>query len=169
MMNCNPIYYLKHAWEGTNSIWGKLCIVLFYSFLWLQIIGCVWSLFAPVYGTGWDCLWETAMHESDVNFVARTMKVSNLWILGFFLYADRGGIKFWNVFMVAFFYLVQWLMYKPTITEFLQDKCPDELSQFNTSMIVTEIWIFLALLCSLVDSRIGAKQGTAEETQSLVV
>ena len=154
-MNCNPMYYLRHAWEATHSYWGKACIVLFYSFLWIQILGAAWSLYDAE--TGWDCLYDTVA-DNDSNMIVATFKVVNFWILGFMLYADRGGIKVWNVFMVALFYVVQWLLYKPAITEFLADACPDDLRTMNISMIVTQIWIFLALGSSFMESLSGEYQ-----------
>ena len=165
-MNCNPIHYLKHAWSNTNSIWGKICIVLFYVFIWLQIIGAVWSMFDITGGGAWDCMWDS-VSAKDQAMIMSTMKVMNFWILGFMLYADRGGIKVWNVLMVAVWYLIQWLMYKPIITAFLEDPCPDELQQMNTAMIVSIVWIFLAVLFSFVDNR-KADSGTSEENQALV-
>mmetsp|Transcript_10460 Transcript_10460/g.25273 ORF Transcript_10460/g.25273 Transcript_10460/m.25273 type:complete len:165 (-) Transcript_10460:1958-2452(-) len=151
MINFNPMHYLRHAWDATNSTWGKTCIVLFYTFLWLQILGCVISLFDSK--SGWDCLYGNLSSQDEIDFVAGTMKVSNLWILGFFLFADRSGIKVWNVLMVWFFYLVQWMLYKPVMTNFMEGSCPTELQAFNVSMIVTAIWISLALVSSFMEKR----------------
>ena len=99
--------------------------------------------------------------------IVATMKSLNVWILGFFLYADRGGIKLGNVFMVWIVYLVQWLVYKPAITDFLEDACPEDLQQMNTAMMVTEIWMFLALVCSILDSWSGNLGETADESRPL--
>ena len=151
MVNCNPMHYLRQAWDGTHSQWGKACIVLFYSFLWIQILGCTYSLFDIK--TGWDCLYENVSSQNEIDFLAGTMRVSNLWILGFFLFADRSGIKVWNVFMVWFFYQVQWLLYKPVMTSFMEGSCPNELRAFNVTMIVTGIWISLALVSSFMEER----------------
>ena len=155
-----------------ESIWSKACIVLFYSFLFLQILGAIWSLYDTT--TGWECLWNT-LDEDDVNMVEGTMKVVNFWILGFMLYAylsNRGGgiAMVWNVFMVFVFYLGQYLMYKPVFTDFLAEDCPDELSAFNISMIVTIIWIALALLCSIIGHFVSGGNGesSADESSLLV-
>ena len=99
--------------------------------------------------------------------VAGTMKVVKFWILGFMLYANLngGGIVVGNVFMVFVFYLGQFLMYKPVFADFLADGCPDELFTFNISTIVTNIWIFLALLCSIMEYRVGSKSNDENITE----
>lgn len=163
MIDCNPMHYLRSAWDGTHSVWGKTCIVLFYSFLWIQILGCAYSLFDIK--TGWDCLYENLSSQGEIDFVAGTMKVSNLWILGFFLFADRGGIKVWNVCMVWIFYMAQWLLYKPVMTGFLEGSCPSELQTFDISLLVTGIWISLALLSSFME---GLAAPTGPETSPLL-
>ena len=149
---------IQQGWTEAKSKWGKICIVLFYSFLFLQVLGAAWSLYDTT--TGWECLWNT-LDEGDVKLVAGTMKVVNFWILGFMLYSYFStGIAVWNVFMVFAFYLGQFLMYKPVFTEFLEDDCPDELYAFNVSMIVTIVWIAMALLFSIMEHRI--EQGSSE-------
>jgi hypothetical protein len=116
---------------------------------------------------GWDCLWGT-VKQSDNNLVTATMKVMNLWILGFFLHADCGGIKFWNISMVWIVCLVQWLISKPAFDELLSEACPAELQQIHTAMMVTEIWAFLALGCAWMDSR-NSSGAAAEEPRPLNV
>mmetsp|Transcript_14828 Transcript_14828/g.22457 ORF Transcript_14828/g.22457 Transcript_14828/m.22457 type:complete len:169 (-) Transcript_14828:134-640(-) len=152
---------IQEAWKEAKSIWGKACILFFYSFLFIEILGAAWSLFDTT--TGWECLWET-LDEGDVDMVAGTMKVVNFWILGFMLYAylNNGGIAVWNVLMVFVFYLGQFLMYKPVFTDFLAEGCPDELSAFNITMVVTIIWIALALLCSIINHHVGGSSEKGE-------
>ena len=65
------MHYLRQAWDATNSKWGKTCIVLFYSFLWIQILGCTYSLFDIQ--TGWECLYENLSTQNEIDFVAGTM------------------------------------------------------------------------------------------------
>mmetsp|Transcript_36041 Transcript_36041/g.55367 ORF Transcript_36041/g.55367 Transcript_36041/m.55367 type:complete len:181 (+) Transcript_36041:148-690(+) len=144
---CDP---MKQAWQSTNSIWGKFCIILFYSFVWMQILGAVWSQFAPT--TGWECLWAT-VQESDMRLLIATIKSCNIWILGFFLLSNRGGIEVWNVFMVWIHYLLQWLVYKPAIEDFLAEACPQELEQLESAMVVSEIWVTAILICSILNNK----------------
>lgn len=164
MIACNPIFHLRQAWTRTESWWGKAAIVLFHSFVWIQILGAAWSLYDTT--TGWECLYDTLSSKSDAAFVTGTMKTVNVWILGFFMYADFGGIQVKNVFMVNVCYLGQFLLYKPVMTEFLADTCAETLQMFNASMIVTAIWILLALLCSLMEAR-KAKGSALEESPLL--
>lgn len=94
----NPIHYLKHAWEKTASIWGKVTIVLFYIFVWFNIIWSVTSLFAP--GTmGFSCTKDRYSESENILF-AMAVRFLSIFCLGFFLYADRGGIAVWNVSLV---------------------------------------------------------------------
>ena len=160
----NPISVIKQAWEGANTGWGKASIILFYSFLFIQIFGTIYSMFDTK--TGWDCLWST-LNANDVNLVVGTMKVVNFWILGFMLYGHFGGMKVTNIFTVFVFYLGQYLMYKPVFTNFLEASCPDELHVFNISMIVTIIWIALALLFSGIEMKLGSDSTGGEESYLL--
>merc|ERR1712232_622365 len=118
--------------------------------------------------TGWECLYET-LDEGDVNLVTGTMKVVNFWILGFMLYAYKGGIGVWNIAMAFAFYTGQYIMFKPVFTEFLAESCPTELYAFNVSMIVTIVWIALSLLLSGIEMKLGGggTSGTGDESYLL--
>lgn len=157
---------MKILWADVKTGWGKACIVLFYSFLILQILGTLWSLYDTT--TGWECLWNT-LDAGDVSMVAGTMKVVNFWILGFMLYAYKGGIGVWNIAMAFAFYTGQYIMYKPVFTEFLAENCPTELYAFNASMIVTIVWILLALILSGIEMKLGGggTSGTGDESYLL--
>ncbi|KAL7576818.1 hypothetical protein ACA910_013833 [Epithemia clementina (nom. ined.)] len=95
----DPLYYLSQAWETTHSVWGKICLVVFYSFVWLNIF---WSLAEIV--NPWDGYECVAAHTPDSEtFVATTLiRGLNLFSLGFFLLANGtgGGIQVGNVAMV---------------------------------------------------------------------
>ena len=158
-MNCNiinnntQVQHFRNAWRATNSFWGKVAIVLFYTFVWLQIVSGIWSLLAPVSANNWGCMWDNLVKASDHrDWMMATMKVLNVWILGFFLLAHHGGVQFWNVFLVAAVYLLQWLVYKPAIEDFLAEACPDDLQDLEVAMRATEIWIFAALACAAMDA-----------------
>ncbi|KAL7576812.1 hypothetical protein ACA910_013829 [Epithemia clementina (nom. ined.)] len=92
----NPMNHVLHAWEKTHSSWGKISIVTFYSFVWINV---VWALALVVNPwIGYEC---AASHAPDAEtFVATTLfRGQNMFALGFFLYAERGGIKVGNVAM----------------------------------------------------------------------
>jgi hypothetical protein len=146
------LHHFRNAWHATNSFWGKVAMVLFYSFVWLQIASGIWSLLAPVSVNNWGCMWDKVVAASDRNFFLATMKVLNVWILGFFWLAHHHGANFWNVFTVAILYLVQWLVHKPAIQDFLAQACPDDLHDLHVAMTATEIWIFAALFCAAMEA-----------------
>jgi len=150
----NPTDYSRRLWTETNSTWGKICIVLFYSFVWLQIAGGCWSLFDAT--AGWDCLWRK-VQSSDLKLNIATVKSTNIWIVGFFLYANRNSCAPTNVFLVWLVYLAQWLFYKPAIYEFLGEACPVELQSLETEMTLSGLWITAALICSGMEAFVGIR------------
>lgn len=156
------------SWAESNSIWGKIAMVLFYSFVWIQVIGALWSLTNVT--SGWECLYETlGENEHTKAFVTGTMKTVNVWILGFFVYAHYFGCRLANIFCVSIVYAAQWIIFQPVMTELLQDSCADTLHMFHVSMIVTEGWIVLALLCACIDKCFSfGETGGGEESTSLL-
>ena len=169
MMHVNPMYYLRHAWEATNSCWGKICIVMFYLFIWMNIVWALQILIVPT--AGFECLWSN-FHKNDFEATVALMKNMNIWTIGFMLYADRGGIKVWNVGMVCIFYVIQWFQLKGSWMEFAElseggEDCDDEVFAMQTTMTVTQIWIFVTLFCAWMESRAGNHVGTVEENQHL--
>ena len=165
MTNPPPSLRFLPSCRHSITIWGKLCRVLFYSFVGLQMVGAVWSQWSPT--AGWSCLWDDTVQPTDRAWSIATVQSVNIWILGFFVYAMYGGIALPNVGLVWIIYLVQWRVYRPAVQAFLEEQCPDELSQLQTAMIVTIVWISLALLCALLNACRGKEPeeeaGTEEE------
>lgn len=168
-MHLNPIYYLTNAWDATHSIWGKICIVLFYTFIWLQIL---WALELVIWPrAGWECLYE-GLSEYAATGLESYLVAMNILTIGFYLYADRGGIKLWNVGMV-FFFNAWWTMsilsgWKDTKTlEGAPQGCDDVI---NGGLLVFRIlfwWSFAALACSFME-HINRPSGTPSETAPIV-
>ena len=107
----NPLHYLKHAWDGTSSIWGKLAIIVFYVFIWLNIVGGIVSLILPSTSSlDYDCIYARVGGFGTL-LSMMYYKHCNLFGVGFLLYADRGGIKVWNVILVTIvFGCYTWIM-----------------------------------------------------------
>ena len=70
----NPIQYLRNAWDDTNSTWCKFSIVVFYTFIWFQIVSSIQNLVFTSSVFGWRMLllrqwycWCTdyTLHETD--------------------------------------------------------------------------------------------------------
>jgi len=164
----NPMFYLKHAWERTNSAWGKAAIVLFYTFVWFQIIGAILALVSPFAGCGCS---TGQLTEEESLWMGSLLRQLNVFALGFFLYADRGGIKAWNVAMVFVVYVAWGSLAISTAKIMMESKkfkeC-DDLSKGVTMVWTTMVWSALSLAAAIVDERIG-NGGTAGETTPLVV
>jgi hypothetical protein len=99
--------HLLDAWKnGTRTLWGKIALVSFYAYLLYNIVGAVFMMVTPP--GSMDCFYSEGGAASEYAVKTMTWLVwqSNLWAIGFFLYAAAGGIRFWNVTMVAVFSLV---------------------------------------------------------------
>ena len=158
----NPLssMIMQPVWK--RSIWGKLCWILFYTFVWLQLLGGLWSQFHPT--DGWDCLWDN-IEKSDVALMKGTIQSVNIWVMGFFWLAHCGGLHVTNVLAVWIFYLAQWHVYQPAITDFLTHaSCASDLKQLQLAMWVTILWISITLVCAVLDAILGKEQdSTANE------
>jgi hypothetical protein len=169
MTSFNPAYYLKHAWNGTSSVWGKICIVLFYTWLWLQIIWAVQLIVAPM--AGWSFSME-GVPEYWLRALDCWTRGMNVMALGFFLYADRGGIKLWNVAMVTVINtLFTWVMLYFCMKAPFYEGAPEAAKTFAdifwVTFIVLEVWILLALVASALEKQ-AAPAGSSSETTPLV-
>lgn len=165
----NPMFYLNHAWSATHSVWGKASIVLFYSFVWIQIIWAIQIVIAPK--AGWGCFFTTAGEYEEASFKS-IQRQQNILAIGFFLYADRGGIKVWNVTMVAVTMAV-WTWALHTFIVGYQNAnnapdCPGGIQSLHTIMWMQTIWSIVPVLCSLLDERAGRTSGTSGESAPLV-
>lgn len=156
----NPMVHLKHAWENTHSMWGKWTIVLFYLFIWVNVIlSFIWLVWPTCMGV--DCFWK---NESEYAVSTNTTMVRevSLWSLGFFLYADRGGIRFWNVTMVFVFSMIfMWFSWTWandwTSMEGAPKHCDD--GGMATRAIIGMVWIALTWILSFVEHRAGHSAG----------
>ncbi|KAL7576849.1 hypothetical protein ACA910_013862 [Epithemia clementina (nom. ined.)] len=166
------MYYLRHAWEKTHSIWGKACIVLFYSFLWVNI---VWSLAVAI--DPWLVCECTAAHtpESEAFAGIQCVRVINVFAVGFFLLADRGGIHLWNVAMVFVINsIASWPLlalathYKPIVES--DADCTASLQSLQITTWAMVVWSALALVASFLDARqeTSTNAGTTGERTPLV-
>lgn len=165
----NPAVYLQHAWNDTKSIWGKLCIILFYAFIWFNIIWALILVFVPTFGM--KCFY-TGQTEFANYFIASCMRGLNVFTIGFLLYADRGGIRVWNVAMVFIIYGVYLVIsikatsdLKAGMEGFSEEECPIA-DGWNTSFWVLAIWLILSMMFSILEHK--AVGGTSGERQPLV-
>jgi hypothetical protein len=160
----NPMFYLKHAWDNTQSVWGKMTIVLFYVYIWIMIIT---SFMYMV----WPNLMGKCFLEKESDFGSATIvalqRIGNLFAVGFYLYADRGGIRFWNVTMVfvisviSFWFAWTWARDWKTMVG-----APKHCSDYGmmTQILVAVIWITVSWIFSFLEHRAGHSGGTGATT-----
>lgn len=163
MWSFNPAVYLRHAWDSTSTPWGRVSLLLFYTFIWVGIILGIWSVISPE-SLGINCLFDAASSE-DLATIRVLMRGMNLFLVGFLFYADKSGLHSWNVGMVAAFCLVwSWIW-----TSFLSDaNIPECGAVWGSTAWIWPAWIVLALVGILLEEKLG-DNGTAEERQNLNV
>jgi hypothetical protein len=160
----NPMYYLKHAWDSTHSAWGKLTIVLFYVYIWLMIISSFVFMVWPNLMGG--CSWEKESDYATASIVA-LQRTGNSCALGFYLYADRGGIRFWNVTMVFVISLINlWFAWTWARDWKTMEGAPKHCSDhgLTTQILVAAVWITVSWVFSFLEHRAGHSRGTGATT-----
>jgi hypothetical protein len=153
----SPIYHMKHAWAATKTVWGKLALILFYSLIWVTIISAVWTIFAPA-TMGMPCLPDTLDKSSTTLFQA-VVRGGNIFILGFMLYADVGGLQTKNVAMVTIFVVAYALTMGRGISVLSGQDCYHCVA---TMMWIWPSWAVAALMFTLVDAKLGVHGSDGE-------
>lgn len=170
MWTLNPAIYLKHAWEKTNSGWGKASLILFYLFIWLGILKTIFGVVDPTFLGKTTCYIEgTKMSSFEESMFMTFIRGMCLWSLAFLIYADKGGLHSWNVGFVTFFVLAWFWIAKAGMINKMSSSMYDEcIGGLGAFMWIGPVWIVVAFVLILVDEKKG-DSGTAGETQSLVV
>ena len=164
--DANPISHLKHAWASTHSFMGKACLILFYLFLWVNIIMLIIASINPLVA-GTSCFFPDTLSDYAAFTMKEFLRQSKIFALGFFLYADRGGIRFWNVSMVLAICLLYWFsaFYWGMNFESKDGAPPSEVvdkgGSFASWSVVWLAWIGLAWLCSIVEQVKSNQGGTS--------
>lgn len=166
----NHIYYIKQAWHSSNSTWGKLSTVLFYTWVWSLIIMSSTAVVVPMLGM--PCLHQH-FDQGDVLMARTYLREYNIYAIGFLLYAGRGGTRIWNVSMVLIFYVISIVLFVRQFVPQLREldqfaSCGDDLAAFKSGTWTTVAWLVVALLTSFVDA-LMVTTGTADETAPINV
>jgi hypothetical protein len=161
----NPAPHMQHAWTDAKSGWAKIALILFYSLVWFNIIMAVWTMVQPS-SFGGQCWIDLAnpTHDETVNsmFVAG-YRTTNVFVVGFFAYADAGGLTVKNVAMVTIVMAAFSLMQLPTTSTLQGGACSGMLEQ----IWFFPVWAIAALVFTLLDEKLGDR-GTTAENESLV-
>jgi len=166
MTDFHPIHFLQQAWDDTHSNWGKACVVLFYLFIWSQIIWGIESIIAPK--AGWECMYQ-GVSDYAAELMLMFFRAMNVMALGFLIYAHREGIKLWNVSMVFTFNgILTWLFVSSNYMDL--DGLPTcDDGMMNAISTITWVlfgWTVLFLLCSAMEEW-SKPRGTSAETTPL--
>lgn len=165
MIAWNPVPHVRHAWSGTNTIWGKIALVLFYSFIWVGIVGNAWFVLFPD-----ECFTNIGLQGDDGDAqttLTALMRSCSVMMVGFLLYADVGGLQVKNVAMVAVFVVAAVLCLAPSVGPILgreEAGCVAAVAR----LWIRAVWIVVALLFAVIDDKM-ADSGTEEENASLTV
>lgn len=155
----SPRPHVIHAWQDVKTVWGKIALVVFYSLIWVSIIGyAIMAIFPYVFGN--RCLIDSFEGGNEVVAVAF---LRNLFIImvGFFCYADVGGLKVKNVAMVTTFLLAGTLSCLPAM-HIMKAECTPAYTFSMTWLPV--IWAGVALLLAIMEDKLGDHGSSDERT-----
>jgi hypothetical protein len=159
----NPLVNLKHAWSNTNTGWGQLAIVLFYSFIWTAILSCVWALIVPESQGGY-CILDNFKEGVERDLYIAAYNGYNVLAIGFLLYADMGGLHMRNVVTVVIFVFFASYGFCHQTIKLLSDL--DCMSTIRASLWIFPLWTLAALVLTMVDVKLG-DTGTSDERRPL--
>jgi len=169
----NPFLHLKHAWSKLTTIWGKIALILFYSYIWLTILSCIVALIFPG-SRGMECVIGTVTDPWSRVLYVEMLRVFNLFLLGFLLYADVGGLQIKNVAFVALFTVVcvgimlGSLRNLQNADEIKYKAMDDCFTPYVRASWAAVAWIIVSLVMTVMEEKLG-EQGTEEERQPLSV
>jgi len=164
----NPRPHIRHAWTDAKTAWGKISLILFYSLIWLEILSAAWSIIVPT-SQGANCLLEAASISAEKHAAARALLIATyraacVITIGFFAYADVGGLQVKNVAMVMIVVTGFVLAFLPITSMAREANCRAVIVQ----MWLWPIWAATALVFAIMEDKLG-DHGTAEERGNLVV
>lgn len=163
----NPRPHMRHAWSDAKTVWGKIALILFYSLIWVAILSSLVSIIFPA-SLGTKCLFEAAgiteKHATTKTLFIAAIRASSVFTIGFFSYADVGGLKVKNVAMVTIFVTAAILAFLPFASIAREENCKTSYVQ----MWLWPIWAGAALIFAIMEDKLG-DHGTAEEQSNLVV
>jgi hypothetical protein len=165
MADFNPFHLIQHAWNGTHSHWGKACVVLFYLFLWFQILGSLAAIVAPKLGM--DCYY-TGLSGYATEMIVVSSRLMGVLAVAFTFYVYREGIQVWNVAVVFVVNsILTWIAFASPIMD-LEDtpQCADK-DMMKTMCWIQAGWTALFLLCSVLEDQ-SKPRGTVSERTPIV-
>jgi hypothetical protein len=152
----NPIDHVKSAWTGTSSTFGKIAVVLFYFFIWSQVVWGVLLVINP--RSGFDCIYDD-VSDTVAAYIDAIMIGFNLFSFGYFAFAHYHGIKVWNV--LGFFALGLTMMVNNAVmlvklSANEGDECAEYLygSIFGQTIVMT-VFVVVTVTLTLLDAKMS--------------
>ncbi len=165
MTDFNPFHLIQRSWDDSTSHWGKACVILFYLFLWFQILGSLVAIIAPT--TGMEC-YLSGLSGYATAWIVVNSRIMGVLAVAFIFYAYREGIQVWNVAVVFVVNSVMtWVAFASPMMD-LEDTpaCADK-DAMKTMCWVQVVWTGVFLLCSVVEDRMKPS-GSASERAPIV-
>lgn len=163
MVEWNPLPHMRHAWDSPKTVYGKLAVIVFYTFIWVGIISSALTVIFPA-SQGNQCALDSTEGPIGKQSLLQMTRSANIVWVGFLVYADVGGLTIKNVAMVTIVMCAFMLSFLPSIALLNENGCKAALSEF----LVYPAWTVIALVLTIIDYYM-TDHGTAEETRNLVV
>jgi len=163
MIVWNPVPHVKHAWTMTKTVWGKIALVLFYSFIWFNIATVAYGIANPSF-MGGNCFTQTTKNAKTQTQILAILRCAYIMIIGFLLYADVGGLKVKNVAMVAIFVSLFMFTVAPAMNIGVNESACDPSEKLQLWLLPG--WAVVALFFTFLEEKLG-DHGTGDETTPL--
>ena len=72
----NPKPHVQHAWSDTGTVYAKAALVLFYGWLWINVLWAVFVILFPT--TGLECIFDSADKATHTFLVGKLNKQSSM-------------------------------------------------------------------------------------------
>ncbi len=160
-MEWNPIPHTQHAWNKATTVWGKVALVLFYSYIWLGIISAIWQLVDPT-SFGMGCyidMYAPDPSRERIDFFV-TIRSIDILFIGLLLYADFMGFVTKNVALLTVITIAWEISMIPAMGPMVEGHCTSLLWQFW----INPVWMILSLICMVIEDKLGdrADEGYTE-------
>jgi hypothetical protein len=169
----NPYRNVVDSWQKQHTSFGKMAVVLFYSYVWLFMLASVIQMINPI-GQGWDYLVPTTTDDEQGKdlqvYFAWLIQLTYAYLFSLALLAESVGPRVSSLVVLTLGTCIV-AMFNIRTKQMLGSMDSDTEATWNgvVSLDMTAIlWSILALVMLLVDNQIGSGTNTAEENQSLV-
>lgn len=144
------------SWKNAKTLWGKVAVVIYYTFSILIMLSCVWSFLSPL-SQGSDCIMKWAGLESKraQGTYKALLRNYNLFLLGFTLYAVNKGVTVHNMALVLSFWILNTVGWW-TIIDAAQT-CPSSAELYGCPAL-----ILIVCICAVLETRLRDRNSIAE-------